>query len=275
MKRILVAINLRAQADRAFDRAVRLAVEHSAELTLFHVISTDRSRHGGAARDRAERELQSYPVPSNVKANYRIGAGEPATEIAALARSIAADLIVLGLHHDRPVLDFFTDTMAHCVARRSTAPLLVAKQPTRGPYQKVLAATDFSPCAKRALRAALEWAPSAEFHLLHVYRTPFPAFIHFSADELEEFQSARLSRIQDDLHEEMQHFIARDTKGEFPRINLILERNDVDVGIIKVIRQLEPDLLAMGLSGFNFATLVGSRTGEHLSHPDRDILVTA
>lgn len=274
MKRILVAIDLRAESDRAFDRAAQLAQEHDAELVLAHIVSRKRWERSGTALSEAEAELRRYSTSSSVKTRYIVGKGSPAAEIATLARDIPADLLVLGLHHDRPFMDFFLDTVGQVVARRSNVPVLISKNRTEGPYQRVLATTDFSVCAKRALHAAVEMALTAEFHLLHVFQTPFPAFVKFREDELEQFQAERFAQIRQDIDQEMKQFLSRGSTKPLPRINPMVECHEVDAGIAKAISSVNPDLLVMGLNGANFAALVGTRTLAYMNAPTCDLLVT-
>jgi nucleotide-binding universal stress UspA family protein len=255
MKRILAALDLSAHADRAFARAAQLAMQHEAKLTLVHIVRKELSNYDSEAEssltdvalERAERKLREYSLPAPLDTNFRVAIGDPAREISRLVQETEAELIVLGLHHEPPIRDMFLDTIAYCTIQRSHVPVLVVKERTRGPYRRVLVPTDFSPCAKRALHAAVALAPEAEFHVLNVYETPFPQFIHFSEEELREYQQERLSQIERDVQEEMREFVAHDTGCRFPDIKPLLERNDTDPGITKTIQQLQPDLLAMGL----------------------------
>lgn len=276
MKRILVALDLSAHADRAFARAVQIAREHEAELVLAHIVPQDSiGDNSGAALERVERELRDYASPLDVKAQFRVSVGDPAREIATLVREIGADLAILGLHHENTIGDLFFETVAHFAIQHGGAPVLLVKERAQNPYRRALVTTDFSQCAKRALRAAIALAKNAKFHLLHVYETPFPQFIRFQEDELREFQDERLSRIEKDLQEEMSDFMSRGMDRQFPEITPMLERNDVEAGIAKVVRQLQPDLLAMGMSGVGFAAPGGSRTRAYLNNPPCDMLVTA
>jgi nucleotide-binding universal stress UspA family protein len=282
MKHILVALDFTACADRAFDRAVQLAAQHGAELTLAHVIDpisfaneseTGSSLHAEALA-LANRKLHDYAARLALKVNFRVAIGDAARELATLVRESGAELAVLGAHGDKPFLDIFFRATAYYTIQQCAAPFLIVNERTQGPYRKVLALTDFSTCAKRAFHAAVTMGPEAEFHVLHVYETPFPSFVHFSDEELEEYRQERLSRIERDVDEEMRNFIAHDPDSRRPRVTPLLERNDVDAGIRTVVERLQPDLLAMGLSGRGFASLIGSRTIAYLSQPPCDMLVT-
>jgi nucleotide-binding universal stress UspA family protein len=46
---------------------------------------------------------------------------------------------------------------------------MVVKRPVRGPYRRVVVATDFSDQSRQALELALRLAPRAKFQLLHAY----------------------------------------------------------------------------------------------------------
>lgn len=272
MKRILVALDLSAHSDRAFERAVQLASEHGAELALVHVIPYDASE---VARRCAERKLHDYVRPSSLKAQFLVRAGDPAREVARSVQEFDADLVVLGIHHENLIADLFFETVAHFAIQHCGAPVLLVRDRPRGPYRIALVNTDFSECARRALHAAIALAPHAEFHVLHVYETPFPQFVRFSAEELKELRDERSSQIEKDVQEGLRRFTDRGVAGVSPRIVPMLERNDVDAGIAKVVHQSQPDLLVMGMSGAGFATPGGSRTRAYLNNPPCDMLVTA
>ena len=48
--------------------------------------------------------------------------------------------------------------------------MLVVKRPVRGPYRRVLVATDFSDQSGQALEFSLRLAPGAKVHILHAYQ---------------------------------------------------------------------------------------------------------
>jgi nucleotide-binding universal stress UspA family protein len=185
------------------------------------------------------------------------------------------DLVILGVHHENLIADRFFETVAHFEIQHCGAPVLLVRDRTRGPYRLALVNTDFSECARRALHAAIALAPRAEFYVLHVYETPFPQFIRFNEQELKELREERSSQIEKDVQEELRRFTDRSVGGAAPRIVPMLERNDVAAGIAKVVRQSQPDLLVMGMSGAGFATPGGSRTRAYLDNPPCDMLVTA
>ncbi len=64
----------------------------------------------------------------------------------------------------------------------------------------------------------------------------------------------------------MREFLANHPGRSIPEIKTLLVRDDIDAGIGKTAKQLEADLLAMGLSGRGLAALVG-RTKAYLKAP--------
>jgi nucleotide-binding universal stress UspA family protein len=136
-------------------------------------------------------------------------------------------------------------------------------------------AANFSPSARNAARAAIQLAPQSAFHILHAYETPFPVFIRFTNDELMDLQEERLAQIRRDLEDEKRAFLRRDTGTQFPDVQIMLDRDEVDAGIAKAVREIQPDLLTMGMKSFGFAALGRSRTEAYLSGPSCDVLVAA
>lgn len=277
LKHILAALDLNTQTDGVFSRAVQLAVQHGSKLTLAHIAAHgdgDERSNAQTALARADKRLRELSKPSGLDVDFRGAVGNPAHEIAALARETGAELVVLGAHRENPVTDLFFETTAYYTIEGCDAPLLIVKNPTHGPYRRVLAPTDFSSCAKHALRAAMTIAPQADFHVLHVYEAPFSVFVRFNEQQIEELRRRHSKRIERNIQEEMRDFLARHAGCAFPEVKISIERDDIDAGIAKAAKRLEPDLMAMGMSGRGLAALVGSRTDEYLNAPICDLLVT-
>jgi universal stress protein A len=106
---ILAALKFSASGRCAFETACRLARLHRARLHVLHVVDIPRTESSliiledrapgvvDSVRRRFEVELQplleGYPFFS-----FHCLEGRPACEVCALARNLAADLIVLGCH---------------------------------------------------------------------------------------------------------------------------------------------------------------------------------
>jgi nucleotide-binding universal stress UspA family protein len=284
LKRILAALDLTAHADRAFQRAWMLANAHEAELTLVHVINEslldydDDGTLRKTLKAKATRLLERYPIylPPEKKAAIRIhiALGKAWEEILAAADGFGSDLIVIGLHHLKPIRDLFLGSTAERLIRRSTKPVLMVRDKPAGAYRRVIAATDFSTSSAHALSAGLAIAPHAELTLLHVFETPFPAFIRFSPEELEDHMRPLIERAQAEAEEAMEAF--RSGHDAFnASVTPMLERNEIVAGIGRVIAQKEADLLVMGTHGRTglAKAMVGKLALVFLNDPPCDVLV--
>jgi nucleotide-binding universal stress UspA family protein len=109
VRRILVSVDLTTATSPVLPAAAALAAGMEIPLLLVHVIEPVRpmiaaerlrvSSVEGERRARAEREMDALVEPlSHVRAEGLLAYGEPAEEIAKVARDRDAGLIVLGLH---------------------------------------------------------------------------------------------------------------------------------------------------------------------------------
>ena len=112
MKEILVASALSAGSDRANDRALMLADEHDANLTVSHVIDINFPQptidsHDKSARKRLEDHLSARTSFKAV--TIQVVVGNPHLDILEQARQCHSDLIMVGAHR----MDLLCDTPGH------------------------------------------------------------------------------------------------------------------------------------------------------------------
>ena len=163
---ILIAHDLRDTADMALCRATQLARQHGAKLTLLHVLDPSQSgEQHEQAHQVLDRSLTRYaPTGSEL----RLLSGKPSEVVLQQLQELDCDLLVLGAHHQRH--DFFSGTSLDRIARSCPVPLLLVARHDFQPYQRALAAIDFSLCACSALGQAYRLLPeTAELHALHVF----------------------------------------------------------------------------------------------------------
>lgn len=84
------------------------------------------------------------------------------------------DLLIIGPHRRRALIDEFVGTVAERVSRLVKCPVLMVISPPAGPYRHVLKTTDLSDTSRFALQRAskLMIAQSAKESLLHVFDAP-------------------------------------------------------------------------------------------------------
>jgi nucleotide-binding universal stress UspA family protein len=95
--------------------------------------------------------------------------GWPDETIARRARSVRAQLIVMGIGRHRPVDRFLGSETAVRVARLAKVPVLAVPATAAGLPRNIVAAVDLSRSSMRAVDAAMRIAaPNATVHLAHV-----------------------------------------------------------------------------------------------------------
>jgi universal stress protein E len=252
LQRILVASDLSPRAEGALTRAMQLAVEHRATLTVLHVMEETAQdetetqqmteKLTAALRQQIER---STPHPSEAVA-IQVVTGKPFVEIIRRAREEAADLIVVGAHGEHFLKDFFLGTTAEKIARKGDRPVLVVKQTPQGPYKRVLVAVDFSESSRHALEFALQLAPKAEFHVLHAYEGFEGRLIVGGASESE------ITRYRQHLakaaRQEMRAFL-HDSGCADKSVHHLLRHGRAPYVITKTAKRLHADLVAVGTTG--------------------------
>jgi nucleotide-binding universal stress UspA family protein len=171
---MLASSDLTDRSERALATALQLQHEQGSALTLIHVIAPGLPADL-AARRRKEAEAYLAERLARVTGQSRaalVVTGDPYSAILCEAASRSADLIVVGEPSKHGYADLFVGTTAERVIRFSDRPVLLAKQPQRTPYARVLAAFDLSEGAIRALAIARVIAPAAEFRVMHASWPP-------------------------------------------------------------------------------------------------------
>ena len=126
-KHILIAHDLSHEADVALRRALQLANQHDAKLTLLHVLEGQQKGSAltslkTAAEHVLGERLASY---SHSHADVRLEQGKANEVVLKLLGAGDIDLLVLGAHHKgRP--EMFTGTNLDRLARQSPVPGLLA-----------------------------------------------------------------------------------------------------------------------------------------------------
>jgi nucleotide-binding universal stress UspA family protein len=173
-KRLLLGTDFSPRADVALQRAVQIASEHGAALTLFHACDVGaRDDAQGrklivGAEETARQKIRSLSLPDKIAAAVRVAAGKPFVELIRAAREEESDLVVVGAHGKHFLKSLLLGTTAEKVVRKGERPVLVVKRATRSPYRQVLVPVDFSEDSRQAL--ALRLAPRGRFYVLHAMR---------------------------------------------------------------------------------------------------------
>jgi nucleotide-binding universal stress UspA family protein len=146
---VMAAIDTSSLATTVVEFAARLARRNwpSSQLHLVHVQRVgrfDRPSHAGIRPEELEAEAQSYldhyvrlarkQCPSPVTAHLL--RGDPVDEVVERARSLKADLLILGTHDNAGLERFLMGSVAEKVARHAPCSVTIVRRKER-PYVKV------------------------------------------------------------------------------------------------------------------------------------------
>lgn len=275
--RILVATDLSARSDRAVARAVKLARAHRAALHVIHVHAEDLSGEAAVvvaatAAEQIRQQLRVAALPRALKAAVEVCPGQPWKTLFARIETLAPDLLVIGSPRPERIADMFLGTVAARVLRLVSVPVLIVKQPSAGPYRKILVAVDFSTHCRRALEAAIALNPNAAFHLVHAFDVPLSGFAYPASERSRAYRQHR-DEVAVYAEQAMCSFVG--TLKQQPRRmrHSVLPGFAAQVLAQHLKREL-PDLLVTGThgrTGVGYAVL-GSQAEELIRAANCDIL---
>jgi nucleotide-binding universal stress UspA family protein len=262
-------------ADRAVARAVRLAVVHDAPLTVVSVLDEDASDAQQAERkDRVTRFCKSLKDCDTIALNVVIATGDPVDEVHNAARKAEAEIVVLGLHKPRTILDSMRETTMERLVRTSPRPALLVQNPADHAYRSILAAVDFSHAAEAAVTEARRLAPEATVAMVHAVHVPYQSSVGAPGGVGEIPSMVDPAPFVKDAENRNKAWQARG-----PRLG-DLQPTDILVGPISFVLKREvtarnPDLLALGAHNTKGAVdwLLGSIAADLIREPPCDLLV--
>jgi nucleotide-binding universal stress UspA family protein len=124
--RILCAVDLEKASERAFDRALSLAVIGDARLFVLHVVPKD-VRYSSRAAERLQylTELRERAEAAGVKVRVEEEQGDPTRVIVLHANARKIDIVVLGSNRRRGWRRLREGSVAESVLRRAAWPVLI------------------------------------------------------------------------------------------------------------------------------------------------------
>lgn len=272
LRTIIAATDLTRRSAAVLPRAVQLARAHQARLLVVHAIE---SRRGPVRRFRlavgrdpqteAEAELARLKTDHpDLDISLHVCPGKPAPLIERLAAEHAADLIILGLHLPRRMLETLRLTNLECITQSVACPILIAQSRAAEPYARVLGAITFAPASARALRVAAHIAPDADFHAIHALQLPLatklPNADLMTSPEMTEAELLRKAFLD---------FEDLPARLVMPEI--------VPGGVHEVldfrVAELNPDLVVIGSHSGRSATRLGNYARDLMRAPPTDMLI--
>jgi nucleotide-binding universal stress UspA family protein len=278
--RIVVATDLQPRSDLALRRAIALANDVGARLTVVHAVpkmaskSKERTRKNSAfaqvlsAVDEAAVGRRSELVEIDVRV------GKPLEAISAVARDINADLIVIAAPQARR-LDSIVGTSAERLIRATQRPVLVVRRESHDVYRTAAVATDLAAGSVSLLHTAARFGIFDRTHMtvFHAFDPPFVGALRSAGvpdAEIISYYREWQNELKLKAHDNMAAAGVSDLTAR-----VMVQRSRPGEALQKMLEQEQPDLLVMGASRW-FLTkrlLVGSVADEVLRTASCDVLV--
>lgn len=278
LRHILCPVDFSENSDLALDYALALAHQHSARVSVVHVLPAvladpdvypylnDPVLPSGETRERAFEQLGSFvhrALAQKVSVDVVLEQGDVVENIVKKARKIPADVIVLGTHGRSGLARLLIGSVTERVLRHATAPVLTVSPqasapPSEGvPFRNVLCPIDFSPSSLRALDFAWSLAgDEGTVTVLHVVEfyidEAVGEAVSFDIDSVRERHRAQaLDKLEESVPREARErtkleAITLDAGTPYRKILEVADRDKVDAIVMGVMGRTGADMFFFG-----------------------------
>jgi nucleotide-binding universal stress UspA family protein len=252
--RIVCATDFTARSDLALSRAVLLARQTGARLTLVHAVDPRQSeRQVRAQVNRAYVHLLSQvdqglgSESAAVDIDIDVRAGGPLDVIATVAGEADADLVVLAAPQRRR-LDSIVGTTAERLLRAIGRPVLVVHREARDNYRQVAMAVDLSNMSLPMIQTASQLGvlDDAETTLLHATSAPHEGMLKTIGVDEQAIEDYRQGW-EDDARQRLQA-IRTAAEMEVGRTRILVRTEAPALAIRQVLEREQSELLTIGAS---------------------------
>ena len=280
MMRLLVATDGLPKSEFAIDRAGLLADELAAELSLLHVVSPvssdrvlEQSLQMAIARmkSRARSPLWHAATAPDVV----VRAGNPSRVIMETIAREEPDLLIVGPHERRGVVDALQGTIIEKAVSARRCPVLVVQQSASTNYRNVLLALDVAAGSRAAVRAAEYFVlrGGARATAIHACASPDHAVLQIPGAE-GAGSALHADCSPDTASVAMRELLERES-ADPERYELIVAQGNPLPTITRAIETRQPDLLVVGTRGDGRMrrAVLGSVANQLLKVAPCDILI--
>jgi manganese transport protein len=132
-KRVAVALDFSGHEEKLLAESLRFIDKAQTQVTLLHVVESPVARSYGtegedletfADQERLER-LAEMMKRSGISTDWRLGAGEPASELATMINALNAEMVILGSHGHSGVSDLIHGTVISNLRHRVKASVMI------------------------------------------------------------------------------------------------------------------------------------------------------
>jgi nucleotide-binding universal stress UspA family protein len=228
IRTMLVPVDFSEESFRALDYAWSLAKRFGASVQVVYVYDGESQISSMATAPvlfsdaeiagRLSKEVQRRFGVDLRRQDCHVRSGRPFREIAASARELKTDLVVIATCR-AGFTDLLLGSTAEKVIRHAHCPVLVVRESTGGPFktktegivlQKILVPVDFSECAREGAKYASVFATrvGANLLLMHVIQPPDYTAQKQSSGEVERSPLVAAARLEaEDKLEELVNFL--------------------------------------------------------------------
>ena len=264
---IVCATDLRVRSNFALNRAVHLARQTGARLTLVHAVDARRSaprvraqvnrayvqllsmvdQTFGSAAAALSRSIVAAATSPPRATDIVVRAGGPLDVIVKVATEVDADLVVLAAPQRRR-LDSIFGTTAERLLRAMQRPVLVVHRRTTFSYRRVSMAVDLSNASLPLIQAAarLGMLERAETTLLHATAPPLEGMLKTVGVEEQAIDDYKQGW-QDDARARLRAMLTA-AEMDVERTRILVRTEPPAEAIRRVIEEARPDLLTIGAS---------------------------
>lgn len=262
---IFLTTDLTARGDRPMDRAVQLAKARNTKLVVFHVL--EKGRHDNDAVKAATAEIELDLASYDITADVIVERGDVVSQIIEHAETSDAAMIVTGVARIGRLGDLVMGTQLERIIHHSPLPVLIAKNRATTQYERLVAASDFSPPSAHAIEQGCALFPELQAHIINAFHVPFEGFLH-SESVTEEFrteQHLQIAKFMENLN------LSSDTRKN---LTYSVEYGDTCSVVQQALKNRHTDLAVIGThgtSGFR-ANMMGSMARALITYLPCDIL---
>lgn len=276
---VMLATDLTPASDRAFERAVQLAAQWNAMLTICHVVEASSPRPWGIERrmKNAETEIERLMRGSEdafkSKLSRQIIIGDPAERVIEQARTIGSDFLITGPAHVKVLGDRLFGSTAARILRHARQPLLAVRHREEGPYHKVAVCLDFSDASVDAYLCARALFPDAQLTLVHAYDVS-PDWSGRNADRsMDIVEAEEKERVIRKAKQDLVDLIAGGDAANL-KYTCVMEQGSPQAVLADYVDKHWPDLIVTGTHGRTGVqqAAIGSVTEQFLHTLPCDIL---
>lgn len=261
-KRILCPVDLSPHSEHALRHAAMVARWYGSEVTILHA----RSEFEDPEQAIAELTRMTDSIGrTDVPIRTRVQSGSAVEVVLEVARSLPADLIVLGTHGRGGWDHLVLGSVVEKVLRKASCPVLTIPPPVSSPthaaplgFERIVAALDFSEWSMSALRFAASLAQESGARLIAVHVLDSLHTENLTA--YPDFDLARYRQhVEGDARTRLREAIPSDMR---PGAEEVVATGRPHEQIVRLARERDAHLIVIGVHGRTALALmmVGSTT---------------